>query len=896
MPIDELNPTTENFVPTPNNIPLSGSAPIPYRGNSVTDKSQEYPSFLPPISKGATNLPPTVTSGELYNARRFDIYDPTKTENEYAYGQSIGDKIVNGVGKGISLTGTTFLQSTAGMLNGVANWITDGKFSSFYNNDFNKALDKWNDELENKLPNYYTDAEKNARWYSPSKWFTANFLWDGIIKNLGFSAGAWLSGEVYAAGLKALSSLPGIARLASIGKIAETVAATEEGMLAVDKVASTYGKIKSLSNKYLSAYNVLNMGQRITVAGLATTGEAGFEAFNNANQYRDNIIAEYKKSHNGEEPTGADLEEINKEANKVGNYSFLMNVALLSATNYIQFPKILGSSYKAERGISNSITHEIGRIVEKEGKYIAEPLIKSKFLSTINKIRPYLFSTSEGFEEGAQYMITVGTQNYYDKGQNDLSSTKFVDDLMENIMIGGLSGTMMMARGNYREQKEKSTNTQDAVKRFNEHNFSEFTKDVLSSVTRGIVLQEEREQSIKDGRVADSKDLEMDYIINYLSPRIKYGRWDLVKADLDDYRRLASTDEGFAQLQEEGKALKTDTKESYLNRLNSLEATADNVKSLYQSLNLRYGSLIDKKGARLYTPEVIDKMVYSTTKVADYDKRIMSLTPKLIGAGVNIDTVIKEIIDGKSEAFNDAVEKIKTLDVIDEKKTELGEAINDVAELSLRRNEFLKEYSELKSSPKEHQETKSSPTIVTSEESKPEGQREKITIKTKAGERDVEIGTEYFLGNVVEYDEKGHEVIRAPKLKILGKNEDGTIKIQDNNGKVRDVSPSVLEDYKLAKVSTTLSNKKAKFFMEHWNTVYEFNFGKGNKQIGRLRYSDKEGKLLFVYKNKKGKIKEIEVTGDQFVAKKGFREPMIKAVGELSLVQQKALSEFSSER
>ena len=40
-----------------------------------------------------------------------------------------------------------------------------------------------NKKLEDILPNYYTDAEKNAAWYSYKKLFTANFFWDGIIKN-----------------------------------------------------------------------------------------------------------------------------------------------------------------------------------------------------------------------------------------------------------------------------------------------------------------------------------------------------------------------------------------------------------------------------------------------------------------------------------------------------------------------------------------------------------------------------------------------------------------------------------------------------------------------------------------------------------------------------------------
>ena len=158
------------------------------------------------------------------------------------------------------------------------------------------------------------------------------------------------------------------------------------------------------------------------------------------------------------------------------------------------------------------------------------------------------------------------------------------------------------------------------------------------------------------------------------------------------------------------------------------------------------------------------------------------------------------------------------------------------------------------------------------------------------------MGTEYFLGKVVDFDDKGHEVYRAPRMVVLGKNEDGTIRVQDSDGVIHNLKESTLEKYNLGKVDSTLKNKKAKFYMENWNTVYEFNFGKKyGKQKGRIEYDPETGQMLFKYRNKKGEIKEVEVTGDQFVAKKGFKEPMIKSVGELTAVQQKVQDDFIAE-
>jgi|688.fasta_scaffold00112_30 hypothetical protein len=828
-------------------------------------------------------------------------------EELYAQGQAWTNKMINGVGKGLALTGTTFLQSTAGLVNGVANWAQTGKFSSFYDNDFNRSLDEFNQDLEDKWANYYTKEEKDADWYSPKKWFTANFFWDGIIKNMGFSAGAALSGGVYASVLKAL---PLTSKLFAAGKSAEALVATEEALLAADKGASMFGKIKSISDKYLSTYNSLNAGGRAVVAGLATTGEAGFEAYNNSNEFRKKKIEEYKAQNFGLAPTGEDLEKINNEAENVGTSSFLLNTALLTATNYIQFPKILGASYKAEKGIVNGLTKEVADVTkDAAGNLVKAPsFFKNRVLSTLNNIRPYTFSISEAFEEGAQFAIQSGTQDYYNKKYRG-ASADFIDSLkegvkqtlttnegMENVLIGGLSGALMMAKGKIQESREKAKDTAEFIKKANEWKFSDFTKETISAVNRGTAIQEDREKALRQGDVLESKDLEQDYIINYLTPRIKYGRMDLVRSDIEDYRKLAMTEEGFAQLKAEGKALEGDTREQYLQRIENLEQTADSIKSLYQSINLRYGNLITKDGKPVYSPETINKMIYAATKVADYDKRIPQLSGSLEAINIDVDTVINDVVAGSSDSFNAAMAEIDALgkNLLPEKVADLKIALEDVAELSARRAKFLDEYNDIKNNPEKYTEEEE-------EEFAPDTkikEKQIVKIKTKDGEEDIEVGTEYYLGSVVSYSKDGKEVHNFPKLTILGENEDGTIRIKGSTGIIKNISKEELASYKLGKVSDTEKNKKAKFYMDNINTVYEHYGIKVNGQPakGRLQYSPKEGILLFVYKDAKGKIRTKEIVGQDFKAKEGYQHGMIKAFGTLTAVQQKSEEEFAAER
>ena len=422
-----------------------GQPSVPFRGLDSSMPSfdgEPTPSALSALENKVltpSNALGRQTSGSISrtlaeaSSNRYENFMPGDYNNEdaYAQGQGWASKMVNGVGKGLVLTGTTFLQSTVGLVNGIIRWGQDGRFASLYDNEMNRWLDeKVVKASEDILPNYYQTGEREANWYSPSKLFSANFLWDGVVKNLGFAAGAALSGGAYAAALK---SIPLTARLFSMGKGAEALAASEEALLAADKAASTYGKLKGLSDKFLSSYSSLGQGGRVTVAALATVGEAGFEAYHNLNDFRNKKIQEYKTANGGSEPIGEDLAKINQAAEEVGNYSYFANVGLLTATNYIQFPKILGATYKGEKSIINSLTKEIGEVTtDAAGKYIAAPNRFGKILSTLNKIRPYTFSASEAFEEGAQYAIGKSTENYYNKKYNN-QPTNWLDSVATGI-------------------------------------------------------------------------------------------------------------------------------------------------------------------------------------------------------------------------------------------------------------------------------------------------------------------------------------------------------------------------------------------------------------------------------------------------------------------------------
>lgn len=902
-------------IPSINNPDLSFPHPngAPVKGyESLDEMSQRFIRESAAANEGVLLAKPNRLSdiSKDLTGRYETIIPGANNEDIYGQNQSFGSKMVNGVAKGVILAGTTFAQTTVGAINGLQQWAETGKFSSFYDNEFNRKIDEITKASENYLPNYYTDVEKNAHWYSPDKLLTGNFLFDGVVKNLGFAAGAALSGMAFTAGLKAL---PLTARLFSAGKGLETLVAAEEGMMAGNKSAQIYNNIKAISDTYVKSFNTLNKGGRAVVAGLSTSGEAGFEAYQNLNEYRNERIQQYKDANFGAAPTGATLDKINADAADVGNYTYALNTAILSVSNYVQFPRILGSTYKGEKGLINSLKREINPVeISKDGiASIKKARTRvNQVLRAIGRPLTYTFSGVEALEEGSQFAISIGTQDYVDKRNlgkesviqsiiEGVKETATTDEGMSNFLIGGLSGGIMTFRNKLSQNAQKNKNTAEFISGVNTYKISDFSKETFDSVVRGNNIQEERTALTASGDKFGSKNAEADFEINYLMPRIKFGRMDLVKADIEDYLKQASTEKGFGELIEEGKVLETEDRLSYITRLQNFAKTAETMESLYQSITLRYGGEVDAEGKNLYTPAVLEKMMYAGSKIDNLNKRIINIIPTI--PEVDAYGIVRDIVHGDDTSYEKAMLDLENSTTLTpEQVTTAQENLTDLAQMGLYKEMYTNEYKEFRDNPINHQDK---PVRGRVNPDDPEERLdengnvipvETITLKTARGDSKLIIGEEYYLGRTVHKSEKGHDMFYFPRLTILGENEDGTIKIKDKNGE-RDVAPNVLESYKLGRVSSTDSNKKAKFYMDNINTPFFFKFKKenGGKTPGRLEYNPEDGVMDFVYLDKRTKKeKRIEVTGQQFKPKKGYKEALITPGKELTLAEQKQLDDF----
>lgn len=884
---------------------------------------------------------PTVAepfSRELASDIQFGRYDKVfygiNNEELYAQRQSGLDQLANGLLKAAGTFTTSFLSGTVGLVNGLTEWASTGNFSSFYDNDFNRKIDDINKSMEDALPNYYTQAEKDAEWYSPTNLFTGNFLGDKVLKNLGYSAGALAGGFGWGLVLRGIGLT---SRLARYGKSLQALEAVESAMANVPKAQKLSAATNALNNVWQSTKNIaggaLMNADRAIISSTGMIGEATIEALQSTNEFRNNLIEEYKGLY-GANPSGNDLEEINRYADAVGNNVFAFNAALLTFSNFIQLPKILGSSRKAEKRMINEIATEG---VGPTSKFITDAPstgnVLSDFANVLGKpgrfVNKYVlgpgrltFSVSESAEELSQYAIQTGTDSYFDRAyENSEDVNSILEGLgkvfrnitdeglrrsltdkegLEGALIGGFSGALQKIKTNIKERGFSGTggeygkNTQLAIGALNKTKIDQVLRDGSKYAAIAIGSQNLRQQAIVNGDIVNEKDYEKDYELSYILPRVKYGKLDSIIQDVDYYQEQASTDAGFQELVD-NVALPGETREKFLERISKLKDTAKAVNSLYESLSDKYSGIkID--GKEVYSSEVIDKLAYSAAKVSDYNVRIPEVGMKLMNSEVdNVNDIINDITNGKIDSFKDAVAKINDrTDLNNTDKANIIEMLEDLSEMTIRRKRFTEDYNKILENPQKYKDP------VTTPEDELEGEefkeREKVVIEGKSGKRTIYTNEQYVIGKSFNYDKDGLEIpITITGLTVLGENEDGTIKIKDNKGEVKNISKEELADYKISRFSDLDNNKTLKYFVNHRNEIFEYNFGKeyGGKKTGRLEYDGE--KLFFVYKDDKGKIRRKQIDNSHFVAQEGYDKPRIQKVGDVENQEQKsAKEEFTS--
>ena len=451
--------------------PLQG-LPHRFKQSQITQGQTEFQMEQPLVqSVGTPELGQSVYDKKITDSSQ--LVDLNETRAELQPGLH---KVGAGLIKGAVLAGTTFAQGTAGLVIGLGSLATGGydgvtQFSDFWNNDFTKAMDEINQWSEATMPNYYTQKEnqnrENGEWYKNI--FTANFLGDTLIKNMGFMVGAMYSGKLWTGAAGKAMQL-GTAKSAVTGTLDDTARASLGTAAMSGNPASVTGALSQISK----GITYKNLTQAAVGAVTGAIGEASIEAYHGNSEFlqgeKDNwdnyfeanksklygeIVAEVSQNapdlpfeqkqeiinQRLQEEYDNGLQKIGEIGGRVGNSIFLTQLPVLTMSNLIQFGKFFSGGYRAAaqttfgtaksqvRKMTKEILNEAGEVVGYSAKrsplQVAGALTKNAF--------------TEGSEEMTQAIISHGSKLYGGAKINDYFDAA-VDPLAEEESMDILQG------------------------------------------------------------------------------------------------------------------------------------------------------------------------------------------------------------------------------------------------------------------------------------------------------------------------------------------------------------------------------------------------------------------------------------------------------------------------
>ena len=871
------------------------------------------------------------TLGDIYskgvNASRYPNYNPDlDNEEAYAKSQSLLDKAVNGTLKGLGLATTSFINGTAGLIYGLGAMISQQRAAAFFDNDLSAALSKWDKSLEDRLPNYYTNAETNADAFSKENILSFNFVFDKLVKNAGFTLGSMGAGVVWGTALKVLSAASGLSKVgASVNAFAIELEAAQKITDPVARLAKINAAVEGANTTVrtlaqMGAKSAFNNGNRLITAAFGTFGEAGIEAHQATADLREKLINEYKQNNFGQSPSEEELKRINETADAVGKTVFALESVALMASNYIQLPKILGSKYSTSKLILNGVERETAALAKNASTGLAEEAITqaSRFQKLYNKgkkVGSYLFSPTEMSEEGSQFIISQGASNYFEqKYKNNQQIGGFFEELggwtaseqglkegvkqlfntkegQEAMLLGGLSGGLMQLPGTISQNRKQKANTAAAIEALNKTSFGDVLKDNAATQNAAINITNKQVESVKNNDKKGFKDAESDCTFNYLQSRIKYGKTAWVEEDIKQYKQQASTEEGFEQLKAQGLVHSSEEREAFIAKISKFENDVKFLNGVYKDLNVKY--------ARSHSEESIDALAYLQYKMQDADRRTSDMFTSSAKKGLSVQNLFSELQTNNfsKEAFTNVENQIEALNIPEEDKVEITQTLVDVLSLQDERKAFLNDYNIISKNPQVFDALintfKKNNDSSTETEEAPTENKPKVKITSQDGEEELEIGKTY---NVIltaknKFDE---EFSGERAFSIVKENEDGTLLIRNLSGKEEVIDKEVLKKYKIGDYEQTRNNKTAAFLSANLNTVFGMYLKGGYIAEGRLRWHGENGKLLYTFIDPRTNTqKTIVVTGADFKAVND-KQAKLFSLGKISREQADALNDFTN--
>lgn len=514
-----------------------------------------YEDIAPRYTNTPAQLGQSMFDDEVVGGTEYENLNEIRAQRQPWYA-----KLSAGVAKGAVLAGTTFLDGTIGLAMGIGAAVDKEDASQLWDNPFSRIMQQINEESEKLLPNYYTREEQESPWYENI--FTANFLGDKLIKNLGFTVGAFYSGNVFSNLLKA-TKIPQL-----IGTLSKSVQAPKH------IISGTGAVLSAINEGRIEALNNSNDWFQYQKQQLDDVYAQKFQALEDAyagTEIYDSMKMQLQDDYN------KSLAKINEDRTKMGNADLLMNLPILTASNIIQFGKLYGNGFKTARK-TNSIYGKLGELKTDA----AENMTRKSILKGLG------VSASEGAEEISQKAASTISGKAYEQDLNNyysaLSDPESVDKtinwgkafgegLLETLgdagtweegFIGAITGALGMPmfrgirnqegklqspvtieggiRGAFKEISEQAAREQEVVDYINNRVQDPKFKDMWKHMVRHQFYDNKMQQAAENNDEFDYKNNETAQLINDIEMFDNTGKLEDLKSLVQEGINLSDDD------------------------------------------------------------------------------------------------------------------------------------------------------------------------------------------------------------------------------------------------------------------------------------------------------------------------------------------------------------------
>lgn len=621
----------------------------------------------------------------------------TDNEERLANNQSSFSQVVNGLGKFVGKTGLNILDGTVGSVNGLIQGIKDGQGSSVYNNNFSKWIDDVNKQMDYKLPNYYTQEQRNKNFLQSMG--TVNFWANDVTQGLSFMTGMLGSEAIWAVAT-------GGSSLATLGARASLKAASK-GLL--KKGSKEFVKdSKSIYKSYLRTVPKSSIGRNFNNLRFLYTSagfEAGVEARHSLNESVENYMRSYENVYHRKPSTG-EMREFMNHAVNASNGVYAANVALVGSSNILMFGGLFDISTKLRTSVGRKFGRAFGQGLVREHKNGSTVIkaLKANKIKTVAGNAYNILKTPfrEGFiEEGGQGVITRTSQNWL-ASQFNADAAKQNMSVMESaynafyetygtkegfkevglgIIIGGFGGMTSTSRGKWtplgvgefsatQEFNEELADTLNKnINNFNEsqlqlidrlistntlNNFVSSAKEKVKNEDYTGATRDWDSASFTKMMMEDSADLlndsvaDFNYLIDNVNESVLQSEYGLEKEDID--------------------SLKTALKSEY-NRNHKLYKQS---KKIAESVNLNFKE--GKTRKKSYTNELAYN-IYMGAKSSDRIGELSDRLEEMVGVGGLADAM--SMYNNLAQEEKDKVTRMSQLQVeIQELELAYSNAVN----------------------------------------------------------------------------------------------------------------------------------------------------------------------------------------------------------------------------